>query len=253
MKLLPVALGAALVSAAAALAGAADDPEPAVADDPEPGVAADEGTGYELLVVGVYRPLDLEGRTVVEPREVYLQSVGVPAGPLSALIGRDLDVIRRAPLPAAVPLPAHAPTEPETAAPAEAADPPPPEAPPTDDGITRPTPAPIEAPRVATPVGRLQVTAVRGDVVVARVVHDGVDSTMHAEAEKPDGRPDLPAIMAGDLARYVEPPPPPAKPPPLSADEKARLEAEKQRLEQDDARRRVRPKPYERPVMRWKL
>lgn len=190
-----------------------------------PPAAEPAGTRYELLVVGVYRPLDLEGRFVEQPREVYLQSVGVPEGPLTDLIGRALTVVRQAPVPAAVPLidRAAAPRAPDGGAP--------------DAGVPEP-------PTMPTPIGRLEVTAVRGEIVIARIV----------DPEAPaDPRVDVPAVMAGDLARYVEPPPPPPPPPPLTADEKAALEAEQRRLERDDARRRSRPGPYERPVMKWKL
>ncbi len=259
MKRLTIALGAALAVPAVSAATEPTATDAAAADT----AAEDAGTRYELLVVGVYRPLDLEGRTVVEPREVYLQAVGVPQGPLSTLIGRNLEVIRRAPVPAAVPLVQPAPPEAAAAPDAPAAAPsgsataaapsPSPAPPASTPEVARPTIEPMPMPRVPTPIGRLQVTAVRGDVVVARVVHDGVETEMHPEAEKPDGRVDLPAIMAGDTARYVEPPPPIPAPPPLTDEEKARLEAEQRRLEKDDARRKARPRPFERPVMRWKL
>lgn len=242
VELLAITVGAALAAPAASAAPTAPSSAPAAADAT---VAAEQpGTRYELLVVGVYRPLDLEGRTVVEPREVYLQSVDVPQGPLTALIGRDLEVIRQAPVPAAVPLAAEAPDAGPSPTPTPAESP----------EVVQPTVEPLPTTTVPTPVARLQVTAVRGDVVVARVMYDGVDSTLHPEAEKPDEtRVDLPAVLAGDLARYVEPPPPIPAPPPLTDAERARLEAEQRALEKDDARRKVRPKPYQRPVMRWKL
>lgn len=232
----------AALTAALALPALAAEP-PMMAKTEAPAEAA--GTRYDLLVVGVYRPLDLEGRFIVEPREVYLQSIGVPDGPLSTLIGRTLEVVRQVPVPASVPM-----LDPE--APAAASQP-----------ASAPTRAEPETPgavptrTVPTPVGRLEVTAIRGEVVVARVLEDGVGPTetmvggMAPEAVP--SRVDVPAVMAGDVARYVEPPPPIPPPPPLTAEEKARLEAEQRRLEQDDARRKARPKPYERPVMRWRL
>ncbi len=250
------ALAAALIWPAAALARPAADPASV------PAASEADGTRYDLLVVGVYRPLDLEGRTVVEPREVYLQSIGVPEGPLSILIGRTLEVIREVPVPAAVPPPSPA-SQPATAAPDPSTRPPQPapEAPVSPvpaPAVTRPGPEPLPTHTAPTPVGRLEVTAVRGEVVVARVIEDGVDGPARLPVEAAimgpaSSRIDLPAVMAGDVARYVEPPPPAPPPPPLSADEQARLDAEKRRLEKDDARRKARPKPYERPVMRWKL
>lgn len=231
-------LTAALTAALALPAVAAESPSPAMA---EAGRPTEAGTHYDLLVVGVYRPLDLEGRFIVEPREVYLQSIGVPDGPLSTLIGRTLEVVRQVPVPASVPM-----LDPETEAP-------------TMPDPERPGAVPTRT--VPTPVGRLEVIAIRGEVVVARVLADGVGPT-EAPAEAMTGgmapeaapsRVDVPAVMAGDVARYVEPPPPIPPPPPLTAEEKARLEAEQRRLEQDDARRKARPKPYERPVMRWRL
>lgn len=272
--------------------------------------APDAETRYELQVVAVHRPLDLEGRFTTGPREVYLQPLGDPQGPLDALIGQTLVVVRQAPVPAVVPIIAApaAPAAPDPAPPItpppEPLDhPPPPTAAPRDPDapprvptpnprdpdpapitpearVAAPTapapvapaplavtplivvpaaPAPVEAPPPApapiptrpieVPVGRLEVTAIRGPIVIARVLVDGVAPA----ADPPTAAGvDLPAVMAGDLARYVYRPPI-LPPPPLTAEEKARLDAERGELERDDHRRRNQPGPYERPVMKWKL
>lgn len=295
-----------------------------------------DATRYVLQVVGIYRPLELEGRFVEIPREVYLQAIATPSGPLEALIGQTLDVTRRMPVPAMMPMaPAPDPVlEPMAAPPAEeiaegdgdtraeaprrrrrrrrrqqivrptAA--PAAEASPTADGsatppaasdaaeaapgsnaatgpseltpgmapaaervepeavsIVRPEQPAMPTRFIEAPVGRLEVIAIRGEVAVARVVDDGVDPppmsplltppTGPSLAPPPNGGVDVPAIMSGDIARLVIEPPPPEPPPPLSDDENARLQAERDALERDDRRRRVRPKKYERPVMRWEL
>lgn len=322
---------------------------PALADP-----AAPRGARYELQVVAVHRPLDLDGRFTTAPREVFLQPLGEPTGPLDALVGHTLTVVRRAPVPAVVPIAPEKPTalaskssdmpsnmtsdmpsktpmasDMPSQAPTGDGDPDPMAAPPTgarpvDDvtpsvepgatpmagdragperegpeppatpgppspadanaapaGLPRPpvvAPVPTAAPAVAatrldrveraatppvptraieTPIGQVRVTAIRGDIVVARVVTDGVSDSgqppmAKAVAEPPPSSVDLPAVMAGDLARYVHRPPIPP-PPPLTAEEKARLEAEQRELERDDHRRKNRPGEYERPVMKWKL
>ncbi|MEZ4436520.1 MAG: hypothetical protein R3F65_29315 [bacterium] len=275
--------------------------------------AAEPEARYELQVVAVHRPLDLEGRFTTGPREVYLQPIGEPTGPLDALVGETLVVVRTAPVPAVVPITAApaAPAEPEPAPPItpppEPLDaPPPPTAAPRDpDAAPRvptadapgatspearvaapaapapvapaplavtplvvvpqapapaepppPAPAPVPTHPIEVPVARLEVTAIRGPIVVARVLADGVapsaDPTTAAVLDPPAAGVDLPAVLAGDIARYVHRPPVPP-PPPLTAEEKARLDAERGELERDDHRRRNQPGPYERPVMKWKL
>lgn len=106
-------------------------------------------------------------------------------------------------------------------------------------------------------VGRLQVVDIRGQVVVARVADDGVGKpTLQAPSVVPA---ELPAIMAGDVARFVlEPPPPPIPPPPvpppaLSKEEQARLDAERAKAEAENQRRKHKRGKYERKVMKWKL
>ena len=278
-----------------------------------------------LVVVGVFRPVEMAGRTVAVPREVYLQATDTKADRVRDLLGKTLEVRRLVPVPAAVPAggtsmaaevqPAEAatpapspppvepsaggaaapapastardamarlramrkqaqqsvaaPSSPPSSAPAEASAPPsapasaaaaPTSAPaPTDEAarIVRPRPRPLSAATMEVVVGRLTVVDVRGLVVVARVAEDGVGQPADAD---PSGVPaDVPAVMAGDRARFVIPPepppvvPPPPPPPPLTADERARLEAERRKATAESWRRKNPRGKYEREVMKWKL
>ncbi len=54
-----------------------------------------------IQVIGVERPVDLKGRTVQTPRQVYLSA---PHLKDKDLVGRRLKVIRRVPVPGATPL-----------------------------------------------------------------------------------------------------------------------------------------------------
>ncbi|MEE2787579.1 MAG: hypothetical protein VX589_09585 [Myxococcota bacterium] len=58
-------------------------------------------TSLALQVVGVYRPVDLAGRVVQAPREVYLQSMD-DGHDLKGLVGVQLEVFRRMPVPASM-------------------------------------------------------------------------------------------------------------------------------------------------------
>ena len=55
----------------------------------------------EFQIVGVYRPVDLAGRVVNTPREVYLQST-IEGHDITPYVGATLDVLRRSPVPATV-------------------------------------------------------------------------------------------------------------------------------------------------------
>ena len=55
----------------------------------------------EFQVVGVYRPVELAGRVVNSPREVYLQSTTEDRD-ISGFVGVTLEVLRRSPVPATV-------------------------------------------------------------------------------------------------------------------------------------------------------
>jgi hypothetical protein len=125
------------------------------------------------------------------------------------------------------------------------------------DEIVRPRLQPVPSISMEVVVGRLQVVDIRGQVVVARVADDGVGKpTLQAPSVVPA---ELPAIMAGDVARFVlEPPPPPIPPPPvpppaLSKEEQARLDAERAKAEAENQRRKHKRGKYERKVMKWKL
>jgi len=327
----------------------------------------------ELLVVGVYRPVEMSGRTVKVDREVYLQPVDGKADKLPELLNKRLTVHRRVPVPmsvtaspatapapvsvplvpasaapasaapvSAVPAPASAPVAPApapaaapvkppagpmtaaqrllalrqaaaqrarplpatpaatpapmptpassskpasaaTAAPAPASTPTPastpasgvasapPEAAPVlgftvkpstvhaggpadSDGVARPAPHFAAGPMVEAEVGQVEIFEIRDGIAVARVVSDALT---RGKAVVPGA--DLPVVSSGDIARFVIPPPPPppapppAPPPPLTADERARLNAENERARAEDFRRKNPRGKYERKVMRWKL
>ena len=297
----------------------------------------------QLVVVGVYRPVEMQGRTVTVAREVYLQAVDGQGDKVGDLRGQALEVYRKVPVPAAVaavqppdgsasvspglpaaPAPAAAPAtrapEPPAAAPstalsavarlralkkaqeqvraggapASSASPAPavsvesaapggggapssallqPSAGAADRSrtdIARPRPKALETMEMEVVIGRLHVVEIRGQVVVARVAEDGVRDTAAEEPAQGRGRKkppqppagtfaaELPAIMAGDLARFVVAPPPPAAPPPavstaLTAEEQARLDAERKRAEAERRRRKNPRSQYQRDVMKWKL
>jgi hypothetical protein len=307
------------------------------------------GDRRELLVVGVYRPVEMSGRTVKVDREVFLQPVDGKGDKVGDLVGRRMTVHRRAKVPVSVeapvaappasapaaassassPPPSAPPSAPVTAAPSAApqkltaverlralraaaqggkapasAPPPPSKAPasapasapppsskapasapasappvvastpaaprpdpfdarrlqiqlggkPDADGVARQTPRPVPGPPIETEVGQIEVFEIRNGIAVARVVTDALAQ----------GRPvipgaDLPVVSSGDVARFTipapipPPPPPPEPPPPLSAEERARLDAENERARAEDYRRKNPRGKYERKVMRWKL
>lgn len=288
----------------------------------------------EFVVVGVYRPVEMVGRVVTVPREIYLQATRGSEGSLNDMVGQTLDVRRRVPVPAAVetavastqrttvvkPAPKAVPSTP-VSAPAPASSPPreapvaaapasgpsgavarlkalkkaqeqaraaasapassavpapstpapaaePPASPPSPasdaaDGlgapsreIVRPRPTPLPSPSMDVLVGRVQVVEIRGDVVVARVALDGLAASPNPAGFVPA---EVPAVMAGDLARFVKDPPPPEAPPPppppqaLSKAEKARLLAERKKAQSENWRRKNPRGKYERKSMKWKL
>ncbi len=233
---------------------------------------------YALKVVGVYRPIALKGRTVMAPREVYLQPISA-SGPLEALVGKTLEVRRRVPVPAlvdfAAPKPkakkrvkkkkkrkaakkrrrsraamkraakeraeAEAKAKAEVEAKAQAAK----QRAPRVDTVVRPVAPTVKTAPIDVVVGRIKVVTVRPGVVVAHALLPAGEGTAVAGA--------LPAVMAGDVARLEVRPPAPPPPPSLSKAEQRRLEAERKVTEKEDHRRRHPLKKYERPKMRWKL
>ncbi len=242
----------------------------AAAQDVEKG-AEPELRKYELKVVGIYRSVELKGRTVATPREVYLQPLSA-SGPLEALVGQTLDVFRPGvPVPASVDFvdtpkakaktgkkkkrkkrrrprkkskaAAKLAAAKKAAAPAEVA----PKAPPRPEAerVERLAPRPVKTVAMEVMVGKVKVVAVRSGVVVANA-HD-----------TPEGAPavagTLPAVMAGDLARLEVAPPAPPPPPSLTPAEKSVLDADRKVTEKEDHRRRNPPKKYKRAKMRWKL
>ncbi len=325
-------------------------PTPSAAELAAAAARRDAGDRRELLVVGVYRPVEMSGRTVKVDREVFLQPADGKGDKVGDLVGRRMTVHRRAKVPVSVeapvvapppsaapaaapsaspPPPSAAPTVPPSAVPsaapqkltaverlralraaaqggkapasapppsskAPASAPPPsstapasaPPAPPTAappvvastppaprpdpfdarrlqiqlggkpdaDGVARQTPRPVPGPPIETEVGQIEVFEIRNGIAVARVVTDALAQ----------GRPvipgaDLPVVSSGDVARFTipapipPPPPPPEPPPPLSAEERARLDAENERARAEDYRRKNPRGKYERKVMRWKL
>jgi hypothetical protein len=204
----------------------------------------------ELVVVGVYRPVELSGRTLNAPREVYLAERNGATPTLPGLVGRELTVRRRVPVPAVLPL-GEVPAKP--AAPAEA--------------VAPARPAPVPTRDIEVTVGTLRVVAVREGVVVAEVVADRL--TAPAEPKKAKGRKappkveadapaatEMPVVMAGDVVRFDPPPAaPPAPPPPgVIPEETHRLKQERAELEAELKRRNAPPPaPYQRPDPRWNL
>jgi hypothetical protein len=153
------------------------------------------------------------------------------------------------PTPGAAPAPATGPVAASIGPAASGASPP--------DAIVRPRQQPVPSVSMEVVIGRLQVIEIRGQVVVARVADDGVGKpTLQAPSAVPA---ELPAIMAGDMARFVlEPlpppvPPPPVPPPALSKEEQAKLDAERKKAEAENWRRKHKRGKYERKVMKWKL
>ena len=168
--------------------------------------------------MGVYRPIDLSGRVVNSPREVYLQSVG-DGHTLEDMVGVKLDVYRRMPVPASIAMrdaltkdapdeldeqimPAQTPSSPSSTkvgesrktttialVPAQALTPvstgrPAGFAPhkrkgtpaaaislgstqPGGDLIVRPQAQPVAVEKIKRFIGRIEITAVQGDVAVA--------------------------------------------------------------------------------------
>jgi len=249
-----------------------------------PAPAPEDAGGIELLVVSVYRPVDMEGRTQKTPREVYLRPVEPGVPDLEKLVGQKVTVFRAVPVPAVVSLPraerapavapqsrpvrrrttaaqrraaaaknaaksAPVPVDAAVAAPE----------PPVPDRVERPRPPPVPTTSMEVEVARLEVTAVRGEVVVAKVIDDALAGPaspvpgMVAPEGGGSGPADLPVVMAGDHARHVVPPPPPAPPPPLTTQEQKMLESRQKRLEREDHRRRHPRGKYQRKKMKWKL
>jgi hypothetical protein len=122
--------------------------------------------------------------------------------------------------------------------------------------VMHPRPRPLAAAQMEVRVGQLEVVEIRGEVAVARIVSDGVGRGAALTESVPA---ELPAVMAGDLARFVKEPPPPEVPPPppppqaLSKAEKARLLAEQKKTQSERWRRKNPRGKYERKTMKWKL
>lgn len=122
--------------------------------------------------------------------------------------------------------------------------------------IMRPRPEPLPSAEMDVVVGRVQVVEIRGEIAVARVEIDGLG----AAGSAPDLVPaEVPAVMAGDLVRFVTEPSPPAVPPPppppqaLSEAERARLLAGRKKAQAEAWRRKNPRGQYERKTMKWKL
>lgn len=220
----------------------------------------------ELVVVGVYRPVELTGRTLGAPREVYLAAPEGKPAPPEALVGQELPVIRRVPVPATLPVPPSGAAVPATAAPPRKG------TASLPDSVTAVRPIPTPTRSIDVLVGRLRVVAVRDGIVVAQVVADrlaeasapppvsakGRKSRTTAPPSPAVGAPpalEMPVVMAGDLVRFDPPPIRGAPPPPgVDPDESARLRQEKAALEAE-LRGRTAPPPgkYTRPDARWDL
>jgi len=168
----------------------------------------------ELRVVGVYRPLELDGRFVRVPREVFLQS-GATSEAMKRLVGKTITVHRTVKVPASVDMetkaerakrlaearrrskrkrnrrrrrrrrslePSKMPLQDEGNRTAAFAPPRARQKVTVDTGpktqtsaeVVRPTLKGVSAEAIEITVGQVEVMTVRGDVAVARVVSDGV-------------------------------------------------------------------------------
>lgn len=126
----------------------------------------------------------------------------------------------------------------------------------TTPEIMRPRPAPLPSAEMEVVVGRVQIVEIRGEIAVARVAVDGLGAAESTPGWVPA---EVPAIMAGDLARFVKDPPPPEVPPPppppqaLSEAERARLLDDRKKAQAEAWRRKNPRGKYERKSMKWKL
>ncbi len=256
----------------------------------------------ELRVVGVFRPVDLEGRTVAAEREVFLEAIEEDAD-VSKLVGTVLEVTRTEAIPvktarhSGLPMldlsdsvesgheqpiwkigedhdqqpgsivmrgmldsldssdhleslgngrPAAFASRSESAASAATL---------VLGGVEErtaseegQTPTIDDRPKRKTRIGELRVTEVRGSIVVAEVVEDGL-------ASRPGVVGALSVtIMSGDRARGKPRPKVTVKRQSKSNKAMAqKLEAERKSLERDLIRRNRKPKPFRRRVMKWDL
>ncbi len=185
----------------------------------------------ELVVVGVYRPVELSGRTVVVQREIYLEPREPTVKGLDELRGRVFPMYRRVAVPTALPLSrpgavASAPPAPPTAA-AVAVAPPAASVAPAPPTVA---PAPPSAPR-SPPSAHLMSAAER------------LAELRRRSAEPPSVAPPPPSVAPPPPS--VAPPPPSVAPPPPSVAAPPPLPASihVSKVEPESPIRRPRPQP----------
>ncbi len=257
----------------------------------------------DFTVVGVYRPVELSGRTVTQSREVFLQAQSDETD-LQTLVGRTLTIHRKSRVPASIGMKGKeideielaeierqadekAWSERQTPGPEETSRPgvplkrstlslrpsgtlPPPGngrpsafgAPRTEsvnlnfayslggtgpvrDKIERPESPGVPAGTIDLKIGRVKISSIRGDVVVAEVISDGLQTKKGSSSGE--------SIMAGDIARLEKKKLKRPKSQKLSKKLRKELGKERGALEREAARRTRKPVKYRRKNMRWDL
>ena len=263
--------------------------------------------GPDFTVVGVYRPVELSGRTVTQSREVYLQAERTDMD-LNTLVGRTLAIHRKSRVPASIGMVGKEIDEIELAEIERKADetawsegsgtdssetsrpglglkrsrlslqpsgslPPPgngrPSAfgtprtesvnlnfayslggtGPARDKIERPQAPGVPTGTISLKIGRVQITSIRDDVVVAKVIIDGLQSDKKNKTMPVSGE----SIMAGDMARLEKKKLKRPKSQKLSKKLQKQLGQERGAFEKEAARRARKPVKYRRKKMRWDL
>jgi len=236
----------------------------------------------ELRVVGVYRPLDLGGRFIRVPREVFLQS-SATAEAMRRLVGKTITVHRTVDVPASINMEtkvekARRLAEARKKRPRQKRRRPRRHLEPSQphlqaegnrtgafaaprvrqrvamDEIVRIPVGGVTVQSIEIAVGQVEVMAVRGDVAVARVISDGVgdEKTTTVAVFGGQGLAETPAIMSGDLARYeVKRPPKVAAP--VQDEEIDELDEDLELLEREARRRQQRLRRFQRQKIKWNL
>ena len=180
-----------------------------------PSAAQSGSSPIRFRIFQIDRNVDLQGRSLTAPREVYLRASEEVE--VSEWLGQRLQVYRKVPLPNGelsndAELPADIAELDELAG---------------DDAAGLP-----ELDELATMervVGELAILSVNGMILHARVTRDDLSSPRRRESGSERG-----VVMIGDFARLIPPPPVTAPPPRVR-------------------RRRETPSPFQRENMRWRL
>jgi hypothetical protein len=120
---------------------------------------------------------------------------------------------------------------------------------PARDKIERPEAPGVPTGTINLKIGRVRITSIRGDVVVAEVIKDGLESNSKKERDSASGE----SIMAGDTAKLEKKKLKRPKTQKLSKKLQKQLGKERGALEQEAARRARKPVKYRRKKMSWDL